>query len=167
MIKVRGKTHTMLLSGKTGRVLISLAAVLWLSACSSPPPESPEALVKKTLQELEEAAEARSLQAFMKHISPDYQDHRGDSWEDIQRLVQFQYIRNQNIHIYSNVTSLTIEGDMATAEVNVAMAARAADLQSQTSRLRADTHRFSVLLTPSESGDQWLVSSVSWQRGWQ
>lgn len=145
--------------------LVSLVA-LFLFSCSNKEPDSPEAMVRKTIQNLEEAAEARSLKDFMQHVSPDYRDHRGETWKDVQRLIQLQYIRNQSIHIFSDITAITVEGNTATAEINVAMAARASDLESETLRLRADTHRFSVLFTRSEPSDQWLVSSVAWQRGW-
>lgn len=146
--------------------LLLITLTLWSAGCGTPQADSPESAVRRTLENLEAAAERRSLTDFMQHISRDYQDHRGDQWADIQRLVQFQYIRHQSIHIYSDISELTIDGDIATAEVKVAMAARAQELDSAPARLRADTHQFSVLLR--DAGDNnWLVESVAWQRGWR
>jgi hypothetical protein len=123
--------------------------------------------VRNTLEALETAAQERSLSAFMEHISKDYSDHRGNTWKDIQRLVQFQYIRHTSIFIFSDITSLVVEADAAAVEINVTMAARASDLESSAARLRADNHQFSVLLKKSDDLERWLVSSVSWQQGWQ
>lgn len=146
--------------------VLLVITLLTLSACSSDDPLSPESAVRATIVALEEAAEKRTLSGFMTHISKGYQDHEGKRWADIQRIVQFEYLRNQNIHILSNITELDVRGDIATVEINAAMAARAADLTNSSQRLRANTHRFSLVLEGSDNQQVWKVKSVAWQRGW-
>ncbi len=147
--------------------LLVLLLSLLLTACANESELTPEAAVKATLKAIEEAAEARTLSGFMSHVSEEYQDHEGNSWEDIQRLVQFEYIRNQNIHIFTNITRLDITENVATVELNVAMASTAAALENQSARLRADTHHFSLVLRGSNDQQTWMVESVAWRRGWQ
>ena len=147
-------------------LLAALAFALVIGGCSSPDPLSPEQAVRTTLEQLEVAAESRSLSAFMEHVSEDYQDHKGYTWEDIQRLVQFEYIRNQSIHIFTDIKELQVNGDIATVELNAAMASRASDLEDVAGRLKADTHSLSLVLKQTEP-QTWKVESVSWQRGWR
>lgn len=141
-------------------LLISL-----LVACSGSDPTSPEQRVKAVLEEIEVAAEQRSLSGFMRHISDSYTDHLGQSKDDIRRLIQLHYIKNQNIHIFSTVQSLSIDEDTASVEINAAMAATEAEIKSEQGRLRANTHRFSIVLKTVDQ-QNWQVQSVSWERGW-
>lgn len=118
------------------------------------------------MEKIELAAEARSLKDFMHHISDDYADHQGNDLQAIRRLVQLQYIRNQNIHIFTSISSLDVQDDVATVELSAAMAAREADLLDESTRLKANTYRFSIVLRLAER-EAWMVESVSWKRGWE
>ncbi|MEM8501431.1 MAG: hypothetical protein AAF542_25705 [Pseudomonadota bacterium] len=146
--------------------LLPILFCIVLSACSESTVTTPEEQVKQTLEAIELAAEARSLKDFMQHISDDYADHQGNDKQAIRRLVQLQYIRNQKIHIFSTIRSLEVQDQIATVELSTAMAAREADLLDESTRLRADTHRFSIVLREDDEAS-WLVESVSWQRGWE
>jgi len=145
-------------------IVILLSALLW--ACSDKPAETPEERIRATLKSLETAAEARSVSDFMQHVSEDYVDHRGNKKKEIEGILRLQYLRNQNIHILSTIQSLDIQGDVATVEISTAMAATEAGLEENSSRLKANTHRFSVVLRSSDAQQTWLIDSVSWQRGW-
>lgn len=139
---------------------------LLLTACAETENLSPEQAVKNTLRAVERAAEERSLSGVMEHISPDYKDHQGNDVDAIRRLVQFQFIRNQSIHIYSDIQELSVENELASVEVNAAMASRATDLEILEGGMRADTTRFSVVLRKQTNDQTWLIESVSWRRGW-
>jgi hypothetical protein len=146
---------------------ISLWVVLcFLSACGSSDPQSPEERVMHTLSLLEEAVERRSVSDFMQHVAEDYQDHQGHSKKDIRRLIQLQYVRNQNIHILSKINELNIQDDLATVELSAAMASSAAALGGDITRLKADTHQFSIVLRSLDNQQSWLIESVAWERGW-
>jgi hypothetical protein len=147
------------------QLLITSLIIILLTGCGGSDAPTPEQRVKAVLEAIESAAEQRSLSGLMEHISESYTDHRGQSKEDIRRLIQLHYLRNQNIHIFTTVQSLIIEDDTATVELNAAMAATEAEVESEQGRLRANTHRFAVVLKSANQQD-WLVQSVSWQRGW-
>ena len=146
--------------------IISCIALLSLFSCDSAQPGSPESRLRDTLQSIEQAAEARSLSKFMQHISDDYQDHKGNDKDQIRKIMQLQYIRNQNIHILAKVTELVVDGNSATVELSAAMAGNEVDLQGDFSKLRADSYQFSVALVSPDQQQTWLVESVSWKRGW-
>lgn len=133
-------------------------------ACGSDSELSPEQQVKEVLAQIEENVEKRSRSGVLAFISDDYQDHRGRSKQDIARILQMHFIRNQQINAFTLVRSIEIDEGLAMVELSTAMAGQEVDLSQEGNRLRADTHRFSVVLSADE--DQWQVSSVSWQRGW-
>lgn len=146
------------------RSALFVLAALLLAACSSEPDVSPEQQVRDTLEAIEIAVEARSLSGIMEHVSDDYQDHRGQTKKDVARLMQLQIIRNQNITIFTRIKSIDINDGIAGVELSSAMASRAIDLSIESNRLKADTAKFSLVLT--KEGNQWQVQSGSWQRGW-
>lgn len=143
--------------------VVICAALLF--ACGSDP-LAPEQQVRNTLDAMQEAAEARSLSDFMTHISDDYSDHQGNDKAAIRRIVQLLFLRNQSINIFTRIQSLDINNDFAAVELSAAMAARGVDLTQESNRLKADTHRFSVVLQQTSGDADWLVQSVSWKRGW-
>lgn len=139
--------------------------ITFLSACADSRPESPEARVQHTLELMEQAAEKRSLADFMVHISDSYKDHQGNKKADIRKLIQLQYIRHQNIYIFTTVQSLDVNENLATVEVSAAMAANETEFESEKGRLTADMHRFSIVLRSADQQKTWLVDSLSWERG--
>ena len=143
---------------------VTLIMSLLLSGCNDGPTLSEEDRVRLTLSAIENAAEARSLSGIMEHVSGSYRDYEGHDHKKIKQLVQLQLIKNQSINILSKISELKVIADSATVELSLAMASREVDLSSEVNRLRADTHRFSLLLK-LEKG-QWKIRSASWQRGW-
>jgi len=138
--------------------------IVLVSGCSSDPDLSPEQQVRDTLAAIETGVEARSLSAIMEHVSENYQDHRGQTKKDVTRLMQLQIIRNQNINIFTRIKSIEINNGVASVELSSAMASRAVDLSIESNRLKADTAKFSLVLT--KEGNHWRVQSSNWQRGW-
>ncbi|MBL4671157.1 MAG: hypothetical protein JKX81_02765 [Arenicella sp.] len=154
----------MIITTATRFSCIVFATALTVVACSEQPSLSDEDKVRATLNAIEVAAEQRSLSSMLEHISSSYRDYEGNDYKKIQSIMQFQLIKNQSINIFSKIRELQIVGDAATVEMSVAMASRNVDLSSQSNRLRADTHRFSILLVREKQN--WKIQSVSWQRGW-
>jgi hypothetical protein len=143
---------------------VVFAVVSLLSACGDQATLSDEDKVRATLNDIEFAAEQRSLSSMAEHISSSYRDYEGNDYKKIKGLIQLQLIKNQSINIFSKIQELEIVGDAATVEMSLAMASRGVDLSSEANRLRADTHRFSILLIREKQ--DWKIQSVSWQRGW-
>ncbi len=145
-------------------VTIALLITTLLSGCSNGDELSDEDRVRRTLNELETAAESRSLSGMADHISESYKDYEGNDYKRIKQFLQLELIKNQSINIFSDIRELEVIGDSATIELSLAMAGRGVDLSSQESRLRANTYRFSVLMKREEN--EWKIRSVSWQQGW-
>ena len=144
--------------------IICIVAWILLAACSSQSPQSPEQRVKDTLASIELAVEERSLSDIMQHVSSNYRDHEGRSIQDIKRTAQVYLIGNQKIHIFTRINSIEIIDKLASVELSAAMAGTEAALASEEERLRADTHRFSLVFALED--DDWRLTSASWQRGW-
>ena len=151
---------------KSKLLFLYALALLFITACGNADPQSPEQRVLYSLEQMELAAEQRSVSDFMQHVSDDYQDHQGLAKADIKRIVQLQYLRNQRIHILSKVIDLTVNGDLASVEIATAMASKASDLDGDFSLIKADTHHFSAVFRSPDQQQSWLLESVSWQRGW-
>ncbi len=143
---------------------LTLALTLFLAGCGAESELSEEDKVRATLTAIEVAAEARSLSGMIEHVSDSYRDFEGNDTQKIKALLQLQLIKNQSINIFSNIRELEVSADSATVELSVAMASRGSDLSIEENRLRADTHRFSILLKREK--EQWKIRSASWQRGW-
>lgn len=140
------------------------ALLLTLLAACSTDKSSPEEQVKSALAAFETAAEARSLSGMMAHISDDYRDHEGRTKKQIQQIAQVYLLQNQQIHIFTKISSLQITDGQAIVEVSAGMAARESDLNAQAGQMNADLHRFALVLT--DEGDSWKIISASWSRGW-
>ncbi|MFT5574146.1 MAG: hypothetical protein ACI9FR_003083 [Cryomorphaceae bacterium] len=145
-------------------ITLCAALLLVLYGCSGGQELSPEDQVKQVLSQIEQGVEARSMSAVMDHISADYRDHQGMTKEDLTRMVQMYFVRNQQINLFTRIRSIDISDGLASIELSAAMAAHGVNLSQDANRIRADTHKFSVLL--SDQNGTWVVSSVSWQRGW-
>jgi hypothetical protein len=129
-----------------------------LACCSTP--ESPEQQVRKVIEQLELAAEARDTGGVVDHISPEYLDAHGQSREELARSVRGYFIANQSIHLLSRVEQLDfIADDEARAIVQVGMAAREAESSGDWS-LAADVYEFDVTLR--RGGDGWKIIHAEW-----
>lgn len=146
------------------QLLLGLLIALSLGACSSDETMSDEQQVQTVLEAMELGAQERSLSSVMEHVSPKYRDSQANDFKAVQRLIQFQFIRNQNINIFSKVRELEVVDNAATVEMSLAMTSGKLDLSDATNRLRADTFRFSLLFI-KDKGD-WQLKSASWQQGW-
>jgi hypothetical protein len=147
------------------RLLIILLSCLILVSCSSDP-ASPEQQVRNSLLAMEIAAQERSTSNFMNYISDDYYDLQGNNKDALKRLVRLLFLRNQKINVFTVVRSLEIKYGLARVEISAAMTSREVDLSQEKNRLKADTQRFTITLTPNKNNDVWLVHKADWQRGW-
>ena len=97
--------------------------VLALFAAGCGDDTTSEQRFRETLAEMDRAAEDRELADFMDHVSEEYTDSQGRTWEDIRRLAQLHLLRNRNLHVYRHVTQLDlVEDESARAVVLVALA---------------------------------------------
>lgn len=146
--------------------VLVLLLVTALTACSSDPSD-PETQIRAVLEQMEVAAEARSRRDISAHISADYLDNESRTKKSVEDTLRLYLLANQSINLFTRIHSIEVQpNNRARVELSVAMAARGVDLTQESNRLKADLHRFSVLLE-DESGDgEWKVIAADWQRGW-
>ena len=140
------------------------AALIILTACNSDAPLSDEAQLRAILEKMELGAETRSLSDIIEHISESYKDPKGNDIKALKKLIRLQFIRNQNINIFSKINEIEVLEDAATVEISLAIASGELDLSNSANRLRADTFKFSLLFL--RENDLWRLKSGTWQRGW-
>ena len=145
------------------RLFACLSLMFVLQACGADK-GSPEQQIRQVLAAMEQAAQDRSTDGVMEHISDTYSDHLGNSKKQARQLITFQVLRNQTISIFTLIRSINISGESAEVELSVATAGRESDLSDEAQRLSADVFRLSLLMQKSDS--QWQIVSASWKRGW-
>ena len=146
------------------RQLAILAISIFLFSCSSDEPLSDEAQLRAIIKEMEVGAQERSTSSVTKHISINYKDHQGNDLDRIKKMIRLQFLRNQNINIFTKINELEVLDDAATIELSIAMSSGKFNLSDATNRLKADTFRFSLVFMRED--ETWLLQSGSWQRGW-
>jgi|HigsolmetaAR201D_1030396.scaffolds.fasta_scaffold01210_2 uncharacterized lipoprotein YajG len=164
--RTQGRNDVLLATSRhrTCVFLSSLVALLVLTACSDP--ESPDAQVRRVIDALEQAAEARDVGDLMRHVSTSYRDADGRDAKELSRYVRGYFIANQSIHLLTRVNSLEFPADdEARAHVTVAMVGREA-AEANAWNLAAEIRDFAVTFR-REDGD-WKVTHARVDRpgGW-
>jgi hypothetical protein len=134
--------------------LPALLLVLATLGCSDP--DSPEAQVRRALDSMEAAAEARDVGDLMEFIADDFRDGYGRGGDELRRYVQGYFIANQSIHLLTRINSLEFpHPDEARLHVTLGMAGREADAANAWN-LATDLQDFEV--TMRKVGDEWKVN---------
>ncbi len=136
-----------------------LAAAL-IAGCADP--DSPEAQVRRTIDTMEAAAEARDVGDLMDFIADDFRDGYGRGPDELRRYVQGYFIANQSIHLLTRIEQIDFpHPDEARLHVAVGMVGREA-AAANAWNLAADVYDFEV--TMRRNGDDWRVIHAKWQR---
>lgn len=136
-----------------------------LTACSSEPELDKKTQLLNTLETMETAIEAKSLDDFFAYVSDDFKStERGWGKKDAERLLRIRMMRNQNVHVHQSVKSIVwLEGSDQQAEVEVVVAVAGTEFSlSDLPRIRADMVKF--IVTFKKIDDQYLVTQTEWTR---
>ncbi|HLS82487.1 MAG TPA: hypothetical protein VK025_13900 [Steroidobacter sp.] len=102
-----------------------VTAALLLAGCADP--DSPQTEVRRMIERLELAAEARDVGDVMTHVSSQYRDARGHDRDEIARYIRGYFIAHQAIHLLTRIERLEFpSSDEARLAVLVATANRPA-----------------------------------------
>ena len=141
------------------RVLLLTAAVM-LTACGDA--DSPEQQVRRVIDEMEAAAEARDVSELVQHLSDEYRDANGMTPQDAVRYARGYFVANQSIHLLTRIEQIEFPlPDEARARVLVGMVGRDADAAGNWD-LAADLYVFKLALR--QEGGDWKVSFAEWSR---
>jgi hypothetical protein len=142
--------------------LLGLVVVVLLTGCRGAR-TSPEEQVRALIQSATAAAEQKQIGALRDLISERYADDQGQNKRAIEALLRLHFLRNENLHLYAHIKSVTLpHPDRAQATVLVAMAGvpmvSAQDLPS----VRADLHHFEIEFAREDK--TWRVQRAAWRR---
>lgn len=131
-----------------------------LAACSAP--DTPDTQVRKAIDAIEQAAEARDLSGVTDHVSEHFRDAEERDLQALAQYVRGYFIVNQSIHLLTRIESIEFPTpDEARAEVTVAMVGREA-AASDAWNLAGQIYDFDV--TFMREDDEWKVTYVEMQR---
>lgn len=142
------------------RPLIALfLSALFLHACSRPPEEE---RIRQSVSEAVEAAEKKDVKAFMRFISNEYADDRGNDYNGIKGVLVYQLLRPEAVKVFVRGLTVEVKGDTALVDAK-AITMRGRDIKSLSDIVpeEAEAYRFSIVFK-NETGD-WKVRSAAWE----
>jgi hypothetical protein len=135
-------------------LLFTIASLL--SACG--PADSPEAQVRKAVDAMEAAAEARDAGDVMAFVADDFRDSYGQGPDDLNRYLHGYFIANQSLHLLTRIDQIEFPAsDEARLKVTVGAVSREADA-AKSWNLAAEVHDFEV--TMRRQDNDWKVTYV-------
>jgi hypothetical protein len=141
------------------RTVILAGLTLLAAACG--PRETPEARVRATIAQGEQAAEERELSGLMDLVSPAYRDEQGNGSEELRQYLRGYLVTHQSIHLLTRVESVEFPyRDMAKVSLTLGMLGRGA-ASATTFDATADVYDVELELQ-LEEGD-WRVIRARWR----
>lgn len=139
-----------------------LGLTVALAGACRQPPATPEARVRKLIDQSEAAAEARDVGALKGFVSDRYRDEQGLDKRALALLLAHEILAHQSLHLLTRVGSIDLsEPGRARVVVYVAMAGRPIASPSQLAGIKADIYRFDCGLV--EEAGEWKVASAAWR----
>ncbi len=142
---------------------IAALALLLLAAGCGPPAGTPEEQLRQWVAVTETAAENKARGDILELVAAPYNDARGNTREDVDKLLKLYFLRQDRIVLLTSVDSIDVHGGTAaTLTVTVGMAGTGGDAALG---LSADAWRFELELeardTPASYAD-WQLYSARW-----
>jgi hypothetical protein len=135
------------------RFSVLLMCVFFISACGTP--DSPETQVRRAIDAMEKAAEARDVGDLMEFVADDFRDQYGQDRDQLRQYLVGYFIANQSIHLLTRIDELELPGpDEALVRMTVGMVGQDADAANAWN-LAADVQDFEITLRRDD--DDWKV----------
>jgi ketosteroid isomerase-like protein len=132
---------------------IGFAAALLLAACGR---SDPEQALRETVKQMQQAAQARDASGVLQHLAEDFvRDSGGMDKAQARRLLLALFLRNEKVTVATTVRDVKIDGNTATARINV-LATGGAGLIPE----RADGWEF--VTTWRREGKAWKLFNAQW-----
>jgi predicted small lipoprotein YifL len=139
-----------------GGVLVAVLVVAMLAACGGPV-AAPEDSLRQWVRQGQQAADDEDRRAIVAMISPAYLDGRGNSRDDIERILLAYFLRMNDVALITQIERLNIIADTA---AELVLTVGMAGTHDGTLGFSADTYRFEMEL--ELDGDDWLLLSARW-----
>lgn len=132
-----------------------LLTTVLLVACA--PPVGPEDAIRQWVDAVQTAAEGRDRGTLIDMISDSYVDARGNSRDDIDKILRLYFLRSQKIVLASKIDQLDLIDDSAASVLlTVGMAGSDTGLFG----FSADAYRFELEL--AKRADAWQLIGARW-----
>jgi hypothetical protein len=124
--------------------------------------ETPEQRVRQLIERAEAAAEKKEIRELRSYVSERYADTEGNDKKKIEGVLRFYFLRNQSVHLYTYIESISLSAPTeAHAVVYVAMAGKAIAGPEELQRMQGDFFRFELDL--AEEAKEWRVTRAAWR----
>ena len=134
---------------------VAVAATVLL-ACGGPV-SGPEESLRQWVEQGQQAADEEDRSTIVDMISPAYVDGRGNSREDIEKILLAYFFRINDVALITKIEELHVIGETAAELVlSVGMAAT----HDGTLGFSADAYRFEMEL--ERDGNDWLLLGARW-----
>lgn len=131
----------------------ALLATPLLSACSR---SSPEQALRDTIAAMSAAVEARDAKALFAHVADDFvRDSGGFDRRQLRALLLGLFLRNQRIHVVTNVREVQVDGDRGRVRLGL-LATGGAGLLPERGRL------WDVSSAWRRDGGDWKLYNAEW-----
>ena len=138
------------------KLALVCGVLLFVAACGRDP-QSPEQSIRSWLEAGELAAEARDRGALMEMVSPAYSDPRGNERADIDKLLRFYFLRQQEILLTVRINDIVLHADTA---ASVTITVGMLGVRESLSGLAANAYRFEFEI--QREGDDWQLIAARW-----
>jgi len=139
---------------RTFSVALTAAGIF---ACSNA--EDPETQIRRTIDAMEAAAEARNVGDLVSHLSAHFRDAQGRDAAELARYVRGYFIANQSLHLLTRIHRIEFPTpDESRVHLTVAMVGREAE-QSRAWNLAGEIRDFDA--TFMREGKDWKVTWVA------
>ena len=129
------------------------AALLVLVACTRTPPE--EAL-RRNIDELRTAVEARDITALNEGIAPDFIGPDGMDRKAVRRLAQLVFLQNQKIGVTLGPLDIAMREGGATVKFTAALTGGAGGMLPESGQV------YDVSTDWRQNGDEWELVAAEW-----
>jgi len=141
---------------------LGLVVVMLLTGCRGAR-TSPEEQVRALINSATAAAELKQIGTLRDLISERYADDQGQNKRAIEALLRLHFLRNEHLHLYAHVQSVTLpQPDRAQATVLISMAGVPMVSAQDLIAVRADLYRFEIEFAREDK--TWRVQRAAWRR---
>ena len=141
---------------------LGLVVVMLLTGCRDAR-TSPEEQVRTLINSATAAAEQKQIGTLRDLISERYADDQGQNKRAIEALLRLHFLRNENLHLYAHIQSVTLpQPDRAQATVLIVMAGVPMVSAQDLIAVRADLYRFEIEFAREDK--TWRVQRAAWRR---
>lgn len=137
---------------------VTALAILFASLAACAPPSDAESALRDWVARGEAAAEREDRRELMSMTDDGYADARGNSRDDIDRMLRLLFYREDGITVVTHIEAIEVYDD--TAAKIVLTAGVAGSREQSLLGFSADAVRFEFEL--EHNGDDWLLTGARW-----